>query len=214
MTVKQGKDLENEGFGGLWNVGKAAEHLPALVLLSYSPAGATKTVALVGKGIVYDTGGLSIKSSTGMPDMKCDMGGSASVLGAFLAAVNLEVGVNIHAILCMAENSVNEKAMRPDDIIQMYSGKSVEVNNTDAEGRLVLADGVAYATKHLNPEIVVTMATLTGAQSFATGKTHAGVLSNKQELEDLFVSCGKASGDLVFPLLCKHPLVSYHDSTL
>jgi probable aminopeptidase NPEPL1 len=188
-------------FGGLWGVGKASEHPPALVVLSYVPAAANKTLALVGKGIVFDTGGLSIKGSTYMPTMKCDMGGAASVMAGFEAAVLSGTKVALHAVLCIAENSVDARSTRPDDILQLYSGKTVEINNTDAEGRLVLADGVAYATKHLNPDILIDMATLTGAQSFATGNIHCGVMSNSSELEQTIVTAGKKSGDLAFPLI-------------
>ena len=137
------------------------------------------------------------------------MAGSAGVLGAFLAAVHLNYNVKIHAILCLAENSVCDRSCRPDDILDMYSGKTVEVNNTDAEGRLVLADGVAYATKHLNPEVVIDMATLTGAQAYATGKAHSGVQSNKESLEKVFLEASKTSGDLLFPLLCEFCLLVF-----
>ena len=108
---------------------------------------------------------------------------------------------NLHALLCLAENSVDSKSQRPDDIVTHYSGKTVEINNTDAEGRLVLADGVSYATKHLSPNYLVDMATLTGAQSYATGNKHAGVMTNNEEFEKMMVECGKSSGDLLFPLI-------------
>lgn len=172
MNVIQGRDLEAQGFGGLWGVGKASEHLPALVVLSYVPAGteAEPSVCLVGKGIVYDTGGLSIKVPPGMATMKTDMGGSAAVLGAFDALVRVGGGSRpVHALLCIAENSVGPIATRPDDIHVLLSGKSVEINNTDAEGRLVLADGCFFASRDLNPAVIIDIATLTGAQLIATG---------------------------------------------
>lgn len=204
MQVIRHTDLRDRGYGGLWNVGKAAEHGPALVILSYTPekvSANAKTVAMVGKGICYDSGGLSIKSSTNMPGMKADMGGSAGILGAFLAAVRTSYSGVLHALLCLAENSVDERSQRPDDVIKSYSGKTIEVNNTDAEGRLVLADGIAHATKHLNPDILIDMATLTGAQSYATGLKHAGVLCNSAEFEALMIRAGRESGDVCFPLL-------------
>ncbi len=151
-------------------MGKAAIHQPALAVLSHTPAGATETIAWVGKGIVYDTGGLSIKGKTAMPGMKRDCGGAAGILGAFYAAVKQGFSQNLHAIFCLAENAVGPKATRPDDIHRLYSGRTVEINNTDAEGRLVLADGVAFANKDLKADIIVDMCTLTGAQGIATGR--------------------------------------------
>ena len=166
IEVIQGFELERRGFGGIWGVGKASEHLPALVILSHLPEGCSpeRSVCLVGKGIIYDTGGLSIKTKEGMPGMKVDMGGSAAILGAFQSIALSGVKYPVHALLCIAENSVGPLATRPDDVHTFYSGKTVEVNNTDAEGRLVLADGCAYAARHLSPRIIVDMATLTGAQ--------------------------------------------------
>ena len=117
------------------------------------------------------------------------------------AAVLAGFPENLHAVLCLAENSVDSRSTRPDDVITLYSGKTVEVNNTDAEGRLVLGDGTAYACKHLGPDIIIDLATLTGAQSYATGLRHAGVLANTAALEAFLVAAGKRSGDLCFPLL-------------
>ncbi|RLN95215.1 hypothetical protein BBJ28_00026678, partial [Nothophytophthora sp. Chile5] len=146
-TVIQGEELREKGFGGIYGVGKAAAHAPALVVLTHVPTGAdasAKGVAMVGKGIIYDTGGLSIKTGGFMVGMKRDMGGAASLLAAFEAAClskNTTDKTPLHVVLCIAENSVGPLATRPDDIHTLYSGKTVEINNTDAEGRLVLADG-------------------------------------------------------------------------
>jgi len=200
IEVVRGDELRDGGFGGLWGVGKAAIHPPALVLLSAGPEDAERTIAWVGKGIVYDTGGLSIKSKTGMPGMKADMGGAAAVLAAFSVAASSSPSLRVHALLCLAENSVGPEATRPDDILSMYSGKTVEVNNTDAEGRLVLADGVAYAVKHLSPDVIIDLATLTGAQAVSTGQRHAGIVCNDDALEAAAVAAGKRCGDLVHPL--------------
>ncbi len=193
-------ELRDRGFGGLWGVGRAATSGPALVVLSHEPEGATETIAWVGKGIVYDTGGLSLKGKEHMPGMKIDMGGAAAVIGAFQAAAAGGAPQRIHALLCLAENSVGPDATRPDDILNMYSGRTVEVNNTDAEGRLVLADGVAYASRHLAPSVIVDLATLTGAQLVATGRKMAAIVCNDGDLEDRAVAAGRASGDLVHPL--------------
>jgi len=195
------QELERRGFGGIYGVGKAAVHPPALAILSHIPKDATKTIAWVGKGIVYDTGGLSIKGKTAMPGMKRDCGGAAAILGAFRLAVSSGFNQNLHAIFCLAENSVGPLATRPDDIHTLYSGRTVEINNTDAEGRLVLADGVVYAQKDLKADIILDMATLTGAQSIATGKHHAAILTNKELWEDALVAAGLLSGDLTFPIV-------------
>ncbi|XP_017780863.1 PREDICTED: probable aminopeptidase NPEPL1 [Nicrophorus vespilloides] len=199
-TIIRGEELREKGFGGIYGVGKAATCPPALAVLSHTPPGARNTVAWVGKGIVYDTGGLSIKGKTSMPGMKRDCGGAAGILGAFYAAVKSNFSQNLHAVFCLAENSVGPDATRPDDIHTLYSGRTVEINNTDAEGRLVLSDGVVYAKRDLNANIIVDMATLTGAQGIATGKYHAAVLTNNGDWEDTTMTAGKLSGDLVFPV--------------
>uniref|UniRef100_UPI00398EF5D7 probable aminopeptidase NPEPL1 n=1 Tax=Pristiophorus japonicus TaxID=55135 RepID=UPI00398EF5D7 len=200
-TIIRGEELDHKGFGGIYGVGKAAVNPPALAILSHTPEDATQTIAWVGKGIVYDTGGLSIKSKTYMPGMKRDCGGAAAVLGAFRAAVKQGFKENLHALFCLAENAVGANATRPDDIHRLYSGKTVEVNNTDAEGRLVLADGVSYACKDLKADIILDIATLTGAQGIATGKYHAGLLTNSEEWEWACVKAGQNSGDLVQPMV-------------
>jgi len=209
-TILRAHALRERGFGGLVGVGQAATREPALVHVRWDPpvgtgsmvsTGSTlQPMAWVGKGIVFDTGGLSMKGKSDMPGMKVDMGGAAAVWSAFKLAVAMKVPRRIDAILCLAENSVGPLSMRPDDIITLYSGKTVEVNNTDAEGRLVLADGVAYALRDCGASIVIDLATLTGAQLMATGKVHAAIISNDDALEDAAVAAGQVSGDLCFPL--------------
>ncbi|XP_046360463.1 probable aminopeptidase NPEPL1 [Haliotis rufescens] len=199
-VIIQGEELQKQGFGGIYGVGMAAIHQPALAVLSHKPSGATKSIAWVGKGIVYDTGGLCIKSKTGMCGMKRDCGGAAGILAAFHTAVKLGFRENLHAVLCLAENAVGPTAQRPDDIVTMYSGRTVELNNTDAEGRLVLGDGVAYAQKDLKADVIVDMATLTGAQSVATGRYHASIVTNSEDMELACVKAGQNSGDLVHPM--------------
>ncbi|XP_017005120.2 probable aminopeptidase NPEPL1 isoform X2 [Drosophila takahashii] len=199
--VIRGEELRERGFGGIYGVGKAAAVPPALVVLSHEPRGAQETIALVGKGIVYDTGGLSIKAKTGMPGMKRDCGGAAAILGAFYAAVQCGFKENLHAVFCLAENSVGPNATRPDDIHTLYSGRTVEINNTDAEGRLVLADGVCFANKDLKANIILDMATLTGAQGVATGKYHGAVLTNSETWEAKSLQAGRKSGDLLASII-------------
>lgn len=198
MTEIVGEELNQKGYGGIYGVGKAATCPPRLVILEYNPPSGTEQgaqpICLVGKSIVYDTGGLSLKPKTGMGGMKADMGGSAGLLGGFVSAVKAGYDKRLVLLMCMAENAIGPEAFRNDDILTMYSGKTVEVNNCDAEGRLVLGDGVAHATKHLNPSLVIDMATLTGAQMVATGKKHASILTNKAELESQAVAAGLKSG--------------------
>lgn len=202
--IIKGQDLKQQGFGGLWGVGKAAVHPPAMVILTYEPPSAKgqQSIALVGKGIVFDTGGLQIKTKVGMPGMKRDMGGAAAIFSAFLSVVRSGTTLNrpLHAILCLAENAVAANATRADDILTLYSGKTVEINNTDAEGRLVLSDGVASAIDHLNPKVIIDMATLTGAQGVATGKYFGAVYCNDEKLERIAVEAGRESGDLCHPV--------------
>lgn len=201
IDVFEGEQLMHMGMGGIWNVGRAAEQLPALVVLR-GPRSAPDAPQMVwvGKGIMYDTGGLSLKPKGTMGGMKMDMGGAAAVLGAFETAARRGEAQDLCAVLCLAENAIGPRSIRNDDIITLYSGKSVEINNTDAEGRLALGDGVAYATEHLNASIVVDVATLTGAQLIATGRHFAAIVSNDDELERAAVDAGRVSGDLVHPL--------------
>ncbi|MCB9779478.1 MAG: leucyl aminopeptidase family protein [Alphaproteobacteria bacterium] len=201
VQVIRGDELRDGGFGGLWGVGKAAARPPALVCLVHEPAGAKKTIAWVGKGIVYDTGGLSLKGKDHMPGMKGDMGGAAAVLAGFQAAVQSGFPHKLVAVLCLAENAIGRDAFRPDDILTLYSGKTVEINNTDAEGRLVLGDGVAWTCKHHQPEILVDLATLTGAALIATGKVHAGIYCSDDALEAMAIAAGKRAGEPVHPFV-------------
>uniref|UniRef100_A0A8C7QHQ5 Aminopeptidase like 1 n=1 Tax=Oncorhynchus mykiss TaxID=8022 RepID=A0A8C7QHQ5_ONCMY len=154
-VIIRGEELKQKGFGGtIYGVGKAVVNPPALAVLSHKPDGATQTIAWVGKGIVYDTGGLHQHAWD-----ERDCGEAAAILGAFKATVNQGFKDNLHAVFCLAENAVGPTATRPDDIHTLYSGKSMEINNTDAEGRLVLSDGVVYASKDLSADIILDMAT-------------------------------------------------------
>ena len=201
IEVISGADLDAQGFGGLWGVGKAAAHPPALVALTHAPKDATRTVAWVGKGIVYDTGGLSLKDRTSMVGMKGDMAGAAAVLSAFKAAVTLGFPHRLVAVLCLAENSVGPDSTRPDDVLVMKSGRTVEVNNTDAEGRLVLGDGVSWTCATHKPDLLVDLATLTGAALMATGKFHAALYCNDEALERATVAAGLRAGEPAHALL-------------
>jgi probable aminopeptidase NPEPL1 len=196
-----GDALLKEGLAGVHSVGRAAVKPPRVVVAQYTPPQpGGRSVALVGKGVTYDTGGLSLKISGAMNTMKGDLGGAAAVLGAFsvLAAGNCRHPLSL--VLCIAENAVGPTAYKPDDILKLHSGKTVEINNTDAEGRLLLADGVSYAARTLGAEIVFDAATLTGAQLVSTGLLHAAIVSNDEVLEQTVIAAGKHSGDLVHPL--------------
>lgn len=198
-----GEDLLTHGLRGLHAVGRTAMVPPRLVILDYDPGQVTgEPIALIGKGLVYDTGGLSLKIvGERMLTMKCDMGGGAAVLGAFLTLAKSGIKRRIVAALAMAENSIGPNSYRPDDVIEMHSGKTMEVNNTDAEGRIAVADAASFVARKYKPGVLIDAATLTGAQLVATGKWHAGIVTNDGDLEKRCLDAGLQSGDHCMPLL-------------
>lgn len=203
VTLREikGDALLKQGLGGIHAVGRTALSAPRMFVATLAPKKrGGKHIALVGKGITYDTGGLSLKISGHMVGMKADMGGAAACLGAFRALARCGSPHKVTLILCLAENAIGPAAVKPDDVITMHSKKTVEVNNTDAEGRLVLADGVSWAARVAKADTIFDAATLTGAQLVATGLLHAAVVSNREELEKLAFESGRASGDLTHPL--------------
>ncbi|KQQ27567.1 leucyl aminopeptidase [Frondihabitans sp. Leaf304] len=175
VTVLEGDELREAGFGGIVGVGQGSARPPRLVKVQYAPAGAAKHLALVGKGITYDTGGLSLKPAGAMVGMKYDMTGAATVLAVTLAAAELALPVRLTAWLCISENMLGADPIRPDDVLTIKGGTTVEVTNTDAEGRLVLADGLVAASEE-QPDAIVDVATLTGAQVVALGMRYVGVM--------------------------------------
>ena len=193
--------LEKQGFGGILSVGRGSSRPPRLVHLTWAPSGASKKVALVGKGITFDTGGISLKPGSGMEDMISDMGGSAAQLAVIAAAARLELPVRVDAWLPLAENMPSGTATRPGDVITHYGGITSEVINTDAEGRLVLADAIARACED-GPAYLIETATLTGAQLVALGNRTAGVMGS-DELRDLIAETGRGVGEQAWamPLL-------------
>lgn len=201
IEVLDDKALEDQGFGGILSVGRGSARTPRLVHLTWAPSGATKKVALVGKGITFDTGGISLKPGSGMEDMISDMGGSAAQLGVIAAAARLELPVRIDAWLPLAENMPSGTATRPGDVITHYGGITSEVINTDAEGRLVLADAIARACED-DPDYLIETATLTGAQLVALGNRTSGVMGS-DDLRDLIAETGRAVGEQAWamPLL-------------
>uniref|UniRef100_A0A0N4Z590 CYTOSOL_AP domain-containing protein n=1 Tax=Parastrongyloides trichosuri TaxID=131310 RepID=A0A0N4Z590_PARTI len=203
IDVIKGSSLKDKGFGGIYAVGKGSAQDPRLIHIKYKPELETcdKCIAIVGKGITFDTGGYTIKGRTGMPGMKRDCGGAAAALGAFYYLTKIKYPQTIHLLLCVAENAVGPNATKPDDVIKMLSGKTVEVNNTDAEGRLVLGDGVYYAKETLKCGTIIDIATLTGAQSYASGKFHCSFMTSQEECEKPIIDAGKYSGELCHPLI-------------
>ena len=193
--------LEQQGFGGILSVGRGSSRPPRLVHLTWAPSGASQKVALVGKGITFDTGGISLKPGSGMEDMISDMGGSAAQLAVIAAAARLELPVRVDAWLPLAENMPSGTATRPGDVITHYGGITSEVINTDAEGRLVLADAVARACED-SPAYLIETATLTGAQLVALGNRTAGVMGS-DKLRDLIAETGRGVGEQAWamPLL-------------
>ncbi|MBE1877005.1 leucyl aminopeptidase [Myceligenerans pegani] len=201
VTVLDDKQLAAGGYGGLTAVGQGSSRGPRLVKMSYAPAKAAKDaerIALVGKGITFDTGGISLKPSASMETMKSDMAGAAAVLGTMVAVARLGLPVAVTAYLCLAENMPGGNAQRPSDVITIYGGKTVEVLNTDAEGRVVMADGLASAVED-GHDVVIDIATLTGAQMIALGPYTAGVMGT-ESVRDEVKAAADAAGELVWPM--------------
>ncbi len=190
--------LRDAGYGGILGVGQGSDRPPRLVRLSYAPAGASRHVALVGKGITFDTGGLSLKPPSSMVGMKYDMCGAATALAVLRAVATLGLPVRVTAWLCIADNMPSGRATRPGDVLRMLDGTTVEVLNTDAEGRLVLADGLAAASRE-NPDVIVDVATLTGAISIALGTRHTGVMGDDAAVAEYLASAA-ATGELAWQL--------------
>jgi len=201
--------LRADGFGGILAVGAGSSRPPRLVQLDYEPPGAREHVVLVGKGITFDSGGLSLKPLDNMKAMKTDMAGSAAVLATMSALEPLGVPRKITALLPLAENMLGAAATRPGDVIRHWGGRSAEVLNTDAEGRLVLADALAYAVATLRPDALVDIATLTGAATLGLGRRHAPLYATSESLQEALVAAGEAAGERLWPM----PLVEdYRDS--
>jgi leucyl aminopeptidase len=199
VAVLDDKALAKGGFGGITGVGQGSVHGPRIVTVSWAPAAPTASVALVGKGITFDSGGLNIKPSTGMVTMKCDMAGAAAVAATVLAAAELGLPVAVTGYLCLAENMPSGTAQRPSDVVIMRDGTSVEILDTDAEGRMVLGDGLCLASEK-HPDWVVDIATLTGAQVVALGTEIAGVMGNDDAFRGRVVDAAGAAGEGAWPM--------------
>jgi leucyl aminopeptidase len=203
--------LAEGGYGGLTGVGRGSDHPPRLVRLAYRPEGATGHLGLVGKGITFDTGGISIKPSLNMHEMKGDMGGAAATLGTVVAVARLGVPVDVTGYLCLAENMPSGSAQKPGDVLRTYGGKTVEVLDTDAEGRLVLADGLVRAQED-KPDVLIDIATLTGAALIALGIRTTGIMSNDDDLRSAVHEASKRAGESTWPMPQPEELRANFDS--
>ncbi len=195
------KQLEKEKLGLILAVNRAAVRDPALVILQYRGRSTSSDLtALVGKGVTFDTGGLNLKTTGNMETMKCDMAGAGAVLGIFKAVADLKLKVNLIGLLPLVENAIGPMSYKPGDVYTSHSGKTVEISNTDAEGRLVLADSLSYLQTHFSPTRIIDLATLTGAIVIALGEEAAGLFCNDEELTKALYAAGRHSGDRVWPM--------------
>jgi leucyl aminopeptidase len=199
VTVLDEKALAKGGYGGILGVGLGSARPPRLVKIEYSPRGATRHLALIGKGITFDSGGISLKPPAGMEAMKSDMAGGAAVVGATLAIARLGLKVKVTAWVPLAENMPSGTAQRPSDVLTTYGGRTVEVLNTDAEGRLVLADALVAASEE-HPDAIVDIATLTGAQVLALGKRVAAIMANDDGWRSSVHASAERAGESMWPM--------------
>ncbi|MEV4479517.1 leucyl aminopeptidase family protein [Micromonospora coxensis] len=195
LRVRGPEELAAEGFGGILAVGRGSASGPRLVELDWRPADARTHVVLVGKGITFDTGGISIKPVPAMKLMRKDMAGAAAVVAATLGAAALRLPVRVTTLAPLAENMVSGSAFRPGDIVRHYGGLTSETTNSDAEGRLVLADAMAYAVRELQPDLLIDLATLTGANAVALGKRHGALYSENDQLAADVLAAVDAAGE-------------------
>lgn len=198
IEVRCGAELER--FGGLRAVGGGSVHPPCLVTLTWQPSSVRRHVALVGKGITFDSGGISIKTRPGMKIMKIDMGGAAAAAAATLAAADLDLPVRVTAVLPLAENAIGADAYRPGDVITHYDGSTSESTNSDAEGRLVLADALGYCAAELDPDVIIDLATLTGSQTVALGTRTTALFSHDDDLAEALAEAGRRAGEQMWRL--------------
>jgi leucyl aminopeptidase len=213
VEVLDEKELAAGGYGGILAVGQGSSRPPRLVRLEYTHPGATKTVVFAGKGITFDSGGLSLKPPKSMETMKSDMGGAAAVLAAVAAVAELGLDVNVVGYMPLAENMPGGAAQRPSDVITIHGGKTVEVLNTDAEGRLVLADALARSADD-DPDLLIDVATLTGAQVVALGRRTAGVMGSDDTVASAVAAAMREAGEPAWPMPLPEELRKGLDSTI
>ena len=200
LRVFEKAELQKMGMNAFLSVSAGSVQPPKLIVLEWHPANASDTVAVVGKGITFDSGGISLKPANDMDKMKFDKSGACAVLGIMRAASELKLPVHVVGVIAATENLPSGSASKPGDLVKAYSGKTIEILNTDAEGRLILADAIAYAEKHYRPSAIIDMATLTGACVIALGDCASGLLSNNDELAERLRVAGDYSGERVWRL--------------
>ena len=211
LEILDEKALKKNGYGALIGVGQGSINPPRFIRATYKVKGAKFHLALVGKGITFDTGGISLKPPASMHTMKCDMAGAATVIESLRAIAKLGLKINVTAYAALAENMPSATAQRPSDVVTTFSGKTIEVLNTDAEGRLVLADALGRAQKD-KPDFIVDVATLTGAATIALGSRTAGIMSNKDEARDQVFESAKESGETMWPMQIPEEIRTVLDS--
>lgn len=206
VTVLDQDELARQGYNALLSVGQGSENPPMLLVLDYNPASADpsvstgSTVGLVGKGVTFDTGGISIKPSTNMHLMKSDMGGAAAVLGTLEAAARLKIPRRVVGVVPTTENVVDGMAIKPGDVITSYLGKTIEIIDTDAEGRVILADGLGHMIRHVQPDVLIDLATLTGNVIAALGYQAGGLFTQNDELSAQLQAAGDRTGERLWRL--------------
>ncbi|MFA5788941.1 MAG: leucyl aminopeptidase family protein [Candidatus Gracilibacteria bacterium] len=201
VTIFNDKQLKKMGCGALYAIGQGAHTGARMVILEYRNKSKSKeaNVAFVGKGITFDTGGLNLKPTGYIEEMKQDMAGAATVIAIMQGIAEAKLPGYFVGVLCCAENSLSDRSVHPGDVVTAYNGKTIEINNTDAEGRMVLADGLSYTVKKIKPKVMVDIATLTGAVTVALGYHITGIMGNKQKLIDEYMQCSQKTGERAWP---------------
>ncbi|MGC6530064.1 MAG: leucyl aminopeptidase [Candidatus Puniceispirillaceae bacterium] len=200
VEVLSEADMQKLGMGALLGVGQGSVRESKMVVMKWNGGGDEAPLAFVGKGVCFDTGGISLKPAKGMEDMKWDMGGASAVTGAMCAIASRKVKRNIVGIIGLVENMPDGEAQRPGDVVTSMSGQTIEVINTDAEGRLVLADCLTYCQQEFKPQMIIDLATLTGAILVALGKEHAGLFCNNDGLRDAIMASGQNTAETCWPM--------------
>jgi leucyl aminopeptidase len=200
IRVFNEKDLKQRRFGALLAISAGSQSKPNMIVMEYRHPGAKATIALVGKGVTFDSGGLNIKTGSSMAGMKADMSGAAAVAATLITAAKLKKKLNIIAAIPMVENMPSGTASRPGDIVKSFSGKTIEIGNTDAEGRMILIDAISYVIKKYKPGVLIDLATLTGACVVALGEKIAGLFSNDKELANKIVAAGEKTFERCWPM--------------
>ena len=196
VKIMEEKELSKLGMNALLSVSKGSDEPPKLIIMNYKGGDESdQPIAVVGKGVVFDSGGISLKPSKDMHEMKGDCSGAANTIGVMYIIAKLQLPVNVIGVTPMVENMPSGKATRPGDVVKAYNGKTIEILNTDAEGRMILADALSYTVDKFKPKAIIDMATLTGAMVIALGTVATGVFSNNDELAEQLISAGKESGE-------------------